>query len=368
MSKLQKLRHDSKRAVRKALKSASPVYRLQKSFEEDVSALRYEIGTLRAEADALRSEIRNLTDASVVSADAQRMILDINLKMSEEIDRFVHRYDVSTNTALAPKSTGALRDVQDISLAMLREVDRICKKHHLKYWLDFGTLLGAVRHKGFVPWDDDMDVSMASDDYKKLLAIIDKELESTDFRFIHVPSQIGKVVHKDFMPQGEDEIIAFIDWGMENKIMFALDIFPYYYAKDSLSDEDLREFLVSATAKKTVLFHEGYAYSSYDKADKLVHKLHKQVVAEAPSSRLFMGLETIANRLVTKPWIVPTHDIFPLAKASFEGGVFSAPRKSDMYLICAYGDYMKPPRTIHKHLPIDHIPVDELKKLKAANT
>lgn len=58
-----------------------------------------------------------------------------------------------------------------ISLDMLVQLDKVCKKHNLRYFLIFGTLLGAIRHKGFIPWDDDVDVAMPREDYEKLIAM-----------------------------------------------------------------------------------------------------------------------------------------------------------------------------------------------------
>ena len=66
-------------------------------------------------------------------------------------------------------------------LRLLNAVDKICSAHGLTYWIDFGTLLGAVRHKGFIPWDDDIDVSMPMADYKKFLEIAEKELPNDIF-------------------------------------------------------------------------------------------------------------------------------------------------------------------------------------------
>lgn len=61
-----------------------------------------------------------------------------------------------------------------ISLDLLFEFDRVCKKHNLTYFLFFGSLLGAIRHKGFIPWDDDLDLCMFRSDYKKLLTLKDE--------------------------------------------------------------------------------------------------------------------------------------------------------------------------------------------------
>lgn len=63
------------------------------------------------------------------------------------------------------------RDVQLAGLNILIEFDNICKINHLQYSLAYGTLLGAIRHKGFIPWDDDIDVSMARPEYMKLLKL-----------------------------------------------------------------------------------------------------------------------------------------------------------------------------------------------------
>ncbi len=76
-----------------------------------------------------------------------------------------------------------LRRIQLIQLDMMKEIDRICRKHHLKYNIAFGTLLGAVRHGGFVPWDDDADINMPYEDYRKLIEVIDEELDSEKYYF-----------------------------------------------------------------------------------------------------------------------------------------------------------------------------------------
>lgn len=68
-----------------------------------------------------------------------------------------------------------LEEVQKISLEIFTKFDEICREHNLKYFMMYGTLLGAVRHKGFIPWDDDIDVWMFREDYNKLCEILESE-------------------------------------------------------------------------------------------------------------------------------------------------------------------------------------------------
>ena len=75
-----------------------------------------------------------------------------------------------------PRATGSLREVQLRMLDILLEVKRLCNKHDIRYWLDFGTLLGAVRHAGFIPWDDDLDVCVLEDDFERFLRVCSEEL------------------------------------------------------------------------------------------------------------------------------------------------------------------------------------------------
>lgn len=69
-----------------------------------------------------------------------------------------------------------IKRLQEYQIEMLRTVDRICEKNNIKYYLTWGSALGAIRHGGFIPWDDDIDISMTWDDYKKFEEIAQSEL------------------------------------------------------------------------------------------------------------------------------------------------------------------------------------------------
>lgn len=74
-----------------------------------------------------------------------------------------------------------LKKIQTIDLEMLMEIDRICRKNNIKYSIMYGTLLGAVRHGGFIPWDDDCDVVFRRDEYEKFFEACKKDLDTEKF-------------------------------------------------------------------------------------------------------------------------------------------------------------------------------------------
>ena len=78
-----------------------------------------------------------------------------------------------------------LKEIQKVLLELLLQIDRICRHHGLRYYLFYGTLLGAIRHCGFIPWDDDADVIMPREDYEKFLRIAKGELSENYFLQFH---------------------------------------------------------------------------------------------------------------------------------------------------------------------------------------
>lgn len=123
-----------------------------------------------------------------------------------------------------------LRRVQLIQLELLKEFDRICRKNNLKYNVNFGTLIGALRHNGFVPWDDDIDVTMYYEDCDKLYEIMEKELDHDKY-FYRCPET--EAYHHIIFNHLEHSGTTFTKPGREklqHKIGIFIDIFPMYPA------------------------------------------------------------------------------------------------------------------------------------------
>ena len=77
-----------------------------------------------------------------------------------------------------------VQEIQAIALDILEYIDRICRENQLHYFMSDGTLLGAVRHKGYIPWDDDVDIWMPREDYKKIEEIINQD-SNAHYRLIN---------------------------------------------------------------------------------------------------------------------------------------------------------------------------------------
>lgn len=93
-----------------------------------------------------------------------------------------------------------LKDVHRANLEILKEIDRICRKYKIKYLMDAGTLLGAVRHKGFIPWDDDADVAFTRNQYEAFVKVVRRELPDT-MEFLRPEDFRGGRAFYDFTPR-----------------------------------------------------------------------------------------------------------------------------------------------------------------------
>lgn len=243
-----------------------------------------------------------------------------------------------------------LRASQLEQLKMLQEIAAICDRHGLVYWLDAGSLLGAVRHGGFIPWDDDLDIAMPLEDLKKFTEIAKTELPShlfvqnrqTDpsYRFEH-----SKVVNlNSFYVQFVDDFEAGYQKGL------FIDIFPYIdypFLPDSIRKKFLRGMCVAysvlhgkhyySAENCCKLFWFGFKYLLLNGIWKILPK-QKKYFSCLPSNNWHGMIEERA-------------DILPVSRICFEGLEFNAPHNPDAYLRKLYRNYMQLPpedkRDIH---------------------
>lgn len=233
-----------------------------------------------------------------------------------------------------------LRILQLKMLDILDKVTTIADKHNITYWLSGGTLLGAIRHQGFIPWDDDIDIEMMYTDYIRFLKILKRELPND--LYLQTPKDKGyrllfsKVRDKHSIVLEEDDD----DNRYTEKGIF-IDIFP---------EERSYRWL-----KNTVDFFYGRAYRRIKRGQPL--KSASYFFEYTTSLVLYpigIGLKHMARAItyITKPNNIlhsygignsTNHNIaylLPTSKVMFEGKAFSAPLNPDIYLSKQYGDYM----------------------------
>lgn len=243
-----------------------------------------------------------------------------------------------------PQASGELRQWQLECLDLLKTFDKICRENGLQYWLDFGTLLGALRHKGFIPWDDDIDTSMLYSDLEKLLPILRERLKNSDFylREYHKNNFQIRIRHK--------------------KYNLGMDIFPVYeYPKSSLTMEE-KENLIAQISQKRKLFEQKYCKKFNDKTDinkirECIAKLQDTFIPkdELPSNPVLV--RGIDYSYAQNEFIIPNDYIFPLCEIEFEGCKFLSPNKSAEYLTYLFGEWMNMPKSfigIYEHFYSDY--------------
>ena len=266
----------------------------------------------------------------------------------------------------------SLRDAQMIMVDILEEVHKLCEKHALKYFLDAGTLIGAVRHKGFIPWDDDVDIGMLREDFNKFLEIAKRELPKHLFlqtfetdEYYDVYPVPCKIRYNDtmFLEEGAKE-----NYKMHNGVY--IDIFPYdslpkhnfiYKIQRALSFNILKSYKRLRDIPEKLSFKNKITFSFY----KLVVKTFPNrrrlkffdflVKWNDPKSKYMgYGVDTYWSEYVYKK-----SDYFDLVKLEFEGKFFYAPKNYHSVLTQLYGDYMIMPKEEDR---VWH--AKEIKKLK----
>lgn len=254
-----------------------------------------------------------------------------------------------------------LRQAQMVMLRMLKIVDDICQRHGIEYWLDGGTLLGAVRHKGFIPWDDDIDIAMMRDDYDRFVEIVESEL--SDDLFFQTPENDPGFMNM-ITPVKIRDLKSLIFEGYENgsepyhQGLF-VDIFPY----DHLPSDGRKRKFYKYLGKKLLKVkraklekhrkHHGHLLNSFygkllsvEAINRLLRSLIDRVNGKN-ADVIGFGLDSTLTRYYGK------EKFFPLQRIEFEGNSFSAPKDTDYYLRVTYGDYMElPPKEeqVPKHL------------------
>lgn len=264
---------------------------------------------------------------------------------TENAKKAMENQTFSLFSAYGPES---LRQVQMVELELLKEVDRICRQNDIPYYLSFGTLLGAVRHGGFIPWDDDADVVMLWEDYRRFCEIAERELDGTRF-FLRTP-QTDENCNLSFATLRRNGTlktkVSREKTDTNNGI--CIDIFPLFPGNKLRIAELVRE-RIFRMLKTTLWSHLGVKDQK-----SIVKRLFYGGLAKLPSEKIYRLLIKVASRgdkdgdCLLFPFILGLHyphcygvtkkDSYGKpAQLLFEGHSFFVPRQYETVLLTTYG-------------------------------
>lgn len=243
-----------------------------------------------------------------------------------------------------------LRRHQLRMLDMLKYIDKICQENKIPYWLSSGTCLGAVRHGGFIPWDDDVDIEMLKSDYSRFKQIMD---ESTGNNVVF---QTHDSDSEYFAPYGKiRDLRSIIEEGNSHD--------RYYKYRGVYIDV----FAIEPSTSRLITRISGgmqsrLQYPLSKIRNRVMRKLTTNIMYIILSRFIYPIFSLITCRKSSRilrhihgsGFVGPRYckDLFPLTYISFEGCLFPVPNNYQHYLSAIYGDYMKIPELskIQTHL------------------
>ena len=273
-----------------------------------------------------------------------------------------------------------LKKIRSIELDLYHQLARICEKYNLTFVTGFGTTLGAIRHKGFIPWDDDMDFLMPRKDYEKLIEVAESELEYP-YKLLEPRLTDGYVMSFAKLERDDSTFVEAADKHFTYHCGIYIDIFPMDYWPQEEKKRDkvagkcyvLLKLMVLATYRRPK-FPKGLKgikkffsvigcaiISAFLKLFRIsTLKLYKKYLKLASSTSRKKAEGYVTD--MTWCWIRNHHmfglqykdeDLFTQHYVDFEDDKIPVPKEYDKYLTIAYRDYMKlpPEGSRHSHKP-----------------
>lgn len=251
-----------------------------------------------------------------------------------------------------PPAQGLLRDIQLANLALLKELAYVCEKNNFKYILDAGTLLGAVRHSRFIPWDDDIDILMFREDYEKIVSAFKNTTRNSD-------------IYAEYHRDKDTNSQYFIKIKHKKCPFLGVDIFPLDSYGKHLSP---KEQLIATNKICKILKHlkkEINPNISNKETKTILTKTIKEKILLSSTNEngdFVYGVD-FAHKL--KNWFLDRDIVLPLRKIQFEDSIYTTVNKPKEFLKNIYGDYMKYPKKMKiLHYSYKNLTSEQLETIK----
>ena len=279
-----------------------------------------------------------------------------------------------------------LRRIRSIDLELYHKLADICGRHHLRFVTGFGTTLGAIRHKGFIPWDDDMDFLMPREDYEELGRVAPDELRGTRYELLEPRTTKGYVMAFAKLSRKDSVFLEAVDEQVHYHSGICIDIFPMdYWPQDrkernrvafrcyvlarlcSLSEYGRPKLPAGMSPGKRKLAHAGCqcihgCLKLFHVTTEKLYRRYRQLAASTSPEKAEGYVTDMCWCWIRKEgrfrWGMfglqyRDEDLFTPLYVPFEDTTIPVPAKYDSYLKTAYRDYMvlPPEDKRHCHLP-----------------
>ena len=245
-------------------------------------------------------------------------------------------------------------ELKSFQLEMLKKVADFCESRNLAYYLAYGTLLGAVRHKGYIPWDDDIDIVMPRKDYDVFLNTFNGQISNLMVAAPELyPGYYAPYANVyDDRTLLEEDIVSHCGFRIGVKIdIFPLDYVPsdkqLYSGMWRRSKSDTQKLFVKtkklsygSVIERIKLFIKKMQYLFY--SVKSIQKHHLELIEDCKSQSDDKFVDVIAITW-RREQITPADYYYPASQLFFEGYEFNVPNEYDKVLRIIYGDYMQLP-------------------------
>ena len=316
-----------------------PTYRCSLRIEQKIIQQQAMINNLNSTVALLSNEVRRLNQREVNTFWMQAKQYSSNMDLIKK--EFWENY---------PAAQGDLRVVQLANASLLKSLKKICEHEGLKFWMHGRSLIGALRHKGFVPWDDDIDIAMMREDFLRLRECLTshKIFEIADYYYIALGTRSYRFRRHDI------DSNCFVD-------IFVYDHYEILY-NDALKDwESLTRYKLHLAHLSVTLCREKKMFPTEprlqdfpelkEELDQLIERYIKRIQGSAISDSLVWGIDNNYEDARAYAWkhgrIFYFNDIFPLQEALFEGELFYIPNNFEKYAFAEYGiQYLEMPKNM----------------------